>query len=93
MPAFPLEERYLADCEGQAFETYIDWLAIAYAITLTSCPAISIPCGFTGTGHLPIGLQIVGPPRGEASLLAGARLMEELLDLGPITPIAPNVTH
>ena len=93
VPAFPLELRYLADCEGQAFETYIDWLAIAYAITLTGCPAISIPCGFTENGHLPVGLQIVGPPRGEASLLGGALLMERLLDLGPITPIDPNVTH
>ncbi len=93
VPPFPVEQRYVADCEGQAFETYIDWLAIAYAITLTSCPAISIPCGITRDGHLPVGLQIVGPPRGEAPLLAGALLMEQLLDLGSITPIEPNVTH
>src|SRR5690606_4532743 len=45
--AFPIEERYLAECNGTRFETYIDWLAIAYAITLTCCPALSIPCGFT----------------------------------------------
>jgi amidase len=93
VPAFPLEHRYLAECEGQAFETYIDWLAIAYAITVTGCPAISIPCGFTAEGHLPVGLQIVGPPRGEGPLLAGALLMENLLDLGPITPIEPKVAH
>ena len=93
VPAFPLEHRYLAECEGQAFETYIDWLAIAYAITVTGCPAISIPCGFTAEGHLPVGLQIVGPPRGEGPLLAGALLMEDLLDLGPITPIEPKVAH
>jgi amidase len=93
VPPFPVEQRSVTDCEGQAFETYIDWLAIAYAITLTSCPAISIPCGFTQTGHLPVGLQLVGPPRGEATLLAGALLMEEVLGLGPITPIEPNVTH
>ena len=37
---------------------------------MTSCPAISIPCGFTADGRLPVGLQIVGPPRGEAQLLA-----------------------
>ena len=93
VPAFPLEQRYVAECEGEAFETYIDWLAIAYAITVTSCPAISLPCGFTADGRLPVGLQIVGPPRGEGPLLAGALLMEQLLDLGPITPIEPNVTH
>jgi aspartyl-tRNA(Asn)/glutamyl-tRNA(Gln) amidotransferase subunit A len=31
-------------------------------------PAISIPCGFDSNG-LPLGLQIVGKPRGEATLL------------------------
>lgn len=92
VPPFPVEERYVTACEGQAFETYIDWLAIAYAVTLTTCPAISIPCGFTREGHLPVGLQIVGPPRGEAAVLAGALRMEQVLGLGPITPIAPNVT-
>jgi amidase len=93
VPPFPVEQRTVADCEGQAFETYVDWLAIAYAITLTSCPAISIPCGFTRDGYLPVGLQLVGSPRGEAPLLAGALLMEQLLGLGPITPIEPNVAH
>ncbi len=90
---FPIEQRYVTACEGSEFETYVDWLAIAYAITLTTCPAISIPCGFTAGDHLPVGLQIVGPPRGEAALLAGALLMERLLDLGPVTPIDPKVTH
>ena len=93
VPPFPVEERYVTACDGHAFESYIDWLAIAYAVTLTSCPAISIPCGFTRESHLPVGLQIVGPPRGEAPLLAGALLMEQLLGLGPITPIEPKVTH
>ena len=46
-------------------------MTIAYAITLTACPALSLPCGFTA-GGLPVGLQIVGPPRGEAQLLAAA---------------------
>src|SRR5690606_367413 len=42
-------------------------------------PAISVPCGFTSTG-LPIGLQIVGPPRGEASVLALAHAFEQATD-------------
>jgi len=93
VPPFPVDQRYVTACDGQAFETYIDWLAIAYAITLTGCPAISIPCGFTREGRLPVGLQIVGPARGEAAVLAGARLVEQLLGLGPITPIEPRVAH
>jgi aspartyl-tRNA(Asn)/glutamyl-tRNA(Gln) amidotransferase subunit A len=39
-------------------------------------PAISLPCGFTDAG-LPIGLQIVGPPWGEATVLATAYAYEQ----------------
>ena len=89
VPAFPVEQRYLAECNGVMFDNYVQWLAIVYAITNVSCPAISIPAGFTGEG-LPVGLQIVAPPRGEARLLAGAKLMEDVLGLGAITPIDPR---
>jgi len=89
VPPFPVEQRYVTECEGVTFETYVDWLMIVHAVTLTCCPAISIPCGFT-SDHLPVGLQIVAPGRGEARLLAGARFMEQLLGLGAITPIDPR---
>ncbi|HEX6102781.1 MAG TPA: amidase family protein, partial [Alphaproteobacteria bacterium] len=59
------------------------------AITLTSCPALSLPCGFTQAG-LPVGLQIVGKPRGEAELLSAAAALEEVLGLARLTPIAPR---
>ncbi len=91
VPPYPVEQRYVAECEGVKFETYVEWLAIVSAITLCCCPAISIPCGFTKEG-LPVGLQIVAPPRAEARLLAGARLMEQILGLGAITPIDPRVS-
>ena len=89
VPPFPVEQRYVAECDGVKFESYVDWLMIVHAITLCCCPAISIPCGFTAD-HLPVGLQIVAPGRGEAKLLAGARFMEQVLGLGAITPIAPR---
>ncbi|MPZ48067.1 MAG: amidase [Dehalococcoidia bacterium] len=87
--AFPIEQRYLAECDGHKFETYIDWLAIAYAITLACCPALSLPCGFTSEG-LPAGLQIVAPPRADGRVLAGAKLLEDLLGLRGQTPILPR---
>jgi amidase len=89
VPPFPVEQRYVAECDGVKFESYVDWLMIVHAITLTCSPAISIPCGFTAD-HLPVGLQIVAPGRGEAKLLAGARFMEQVLGLGAITPIDPR---
>jgi amidase len=86
--AFPVEERFVAACDGTTFDTYVDWLAIAYAVTLCCCPALSLPCGFTSE-HLPVGLQVVAPPRGEARLLAGAKLIEDVLGRAT-TPIDPT---
>ncbi|ESR23835.1 amidase [Lutibaculum baratangense] len=89
VPPFPVEERYVAECAGKTFDTYIDWLAIAFSITLTTCPALSLPCGFTSKG-LPVGLQVVARPRGEARLLGGAAQLECLLGLRDETPIDPR---
>jgi amidase len=89
VPAFPVENRYLAECAGKKFDNYVEWLGIVYAITLTYCPTLSLPCGFTASG-LPVGLQIVAPPRGEAQLLAGAKMLEDVLGLRDSTPIDPR---
>src|SRR3569833_1110552 len=88
---FPVENRYVAECGGKTFGNYVEWLAIAYATTLTCTPALSLPCGFTASG-LPVGLQIVAPPHGEAKLLAGAKVLEDILGVptGPIDPRPPK---
>jgi amidase len=83
-----VEERYVTGCDGVVFETYIDWLAIVYAITLTAQPALSLPCGFTASG-LPVGLQMVGEPLGEGPLLGAAAALEAALGLDP-APIDPR---
>ena len=89
VPPFPIEDRYVAECAGKKFDNYVEWLGIVYAITLVCCPALSLPCGFTASG-LPVGLQMVAPPRGEAQLLAGARALEDILGLRGTTPIDPR---
>ena len=86
---FPVEQRYLAECAGTRFDNYVEWLAIAYAVTLTCCPALSLPCGFTEE-DLPVGLQIVAPPRAEAFLLGCARMLEDVLGLRDTIPIDPR---
>src|SRR6266581_2050662 len=86
---FPVENRYVAECAGKKFDNYVEWLGIVYAITLACCPALSLPCGFTASG-LPIGLQMVAPPRGEARLLAGAKVLEDILGMRGSTPIEPR---
>ena len=89
---FPVENRYVAECAGKKFDNYIEWLAIVYAITLVCCPALSLPCGFTASG-LPVGLQMVAAPRGEAQLLAGAKVLEDILGVRGTTPIDPRAAR
>ncbi len=86
---FDVNIRAVNSCGGYKFDNYFDWYTIAYAITATSLPALSLPCGFTD-GGLPVGMQIVGPPRGEARLLAAAKVMEDLFDLARMVPINPR---
>jgi len=86
---FPVEHRYVAECAGKKFDNYVEWLGIVYAITLVCCPALSLPCGFTASG-LPVGLQMVAAPRAEAQLLAGAKLLEDILGVRGTTPIDPR---
>lgn len=87
-PAYPVEQRYLAACNGVQFETYIDWLAIVYAITLASVPSVCVPAGFTKAG-LPVGLQVVANINLDGRALAGAKMIESVLglDAKPIDPI------
>jgi len=45
-------------------------------VNVWGLPAISVPCGFTSLG-LPVGLQIIGPPRGEQKVLRAAYAFEQ----------------
>ncbi len=78
VPPFPVEQRFPTEIAGETLTTYIDWMFLTFVITLTGCPAISLPCGLSGDG-LPIGLQLVGRPHGDAELLGYARLIEQAL--------------
>jgi amidase len=73
---FPVEQRFPTEIAGEKLTTYIDWMFLTFVITLTGCPAISLPCGLTRDG-LPVGLQLVGRPHGDAELLGYARLIEQ----------------
>ena len=76
VPPFALEQEYPTEINGQKLDTYIDWMGLCYAITVTDCPAISVPCGFTPDG-LPVGLQIVGPPHADVAVLQLAHAFEQ----------------
>jgi amidase len=89
VPAFDVMLRHPESVDGHKFETYIAASALTYAITLTACPALSIPCGFTSDGRA-VGLQMVARPRNEAGLLQAAALFEQMTGLDKLLPIDPR---
>ena len=60
VPPFAVEQLYCDEINGKKLASYIQWVDITAAITLTGHPVVQLPCGrdYTGT---PFGLQIVGP--------------------------------
>jgi len=55
------------------------------AFSAVGLPALSVPCGKTDRG-LPVGLQVVGPYRGERIVLAVAQALEAELLVNPRPP-------
>jgi len=71
------------EIDGEPLATYISWIAITYAITLTGHPVLVIPCGLDPSG-LPFGLQLVGHRWREAELLAAGLALEAALADDPV---------
>ena len=87
----PVEREFPSLVDGQDIGTYENWLRFSFLATTTLLPALAMPAGFTADG-LPVGLQLIGPPRGEAVLLQTALFIEQALGL-PATPIDPILRH
>lgn len=74
---FPIETDWVREINGIEMQSYVDWMMSCSCITLTEHPAMSMPCGFTPEG-LPVGVQIVGPWRGERELLRLGHAFEQV---------------
>lgn len=76
VPPFPVEQNYPDTIAGQPMQTYVDWLAPTFVLSMTGLPVACVPAGLDANG-LPVGLQIVGPPRSEEKVLAVAAAIQE----------------
>ncbi|HSE07520.1 MAG TPA: amidase [Nocardioidaceae bacterium] len=85
VPPFPAQQEFPTDINGKEQSTYLDWMRSAYFITVTGCPAISVPAGFTDDG-LPVGIQIVAPHSAERRLLEIAYAFEQVTRVGDRRP-------
>lgn len=86
---FPVEWTYPHRIDGVESATYIDWISITFMVTLTGCPVVALPCGLSPEG-LPVGVQLIGPPRSEARLLALAAAFEQRVGIAEQLPITPR---
>jgi amidase len=86
-PPFDVKTRWLKECAGWEFETYIDWLIPTSLLSLTNCPSICIPCGFTAKSNLPVGLQLMAAPHREAELLCIAHAFERAHSYAQLVPV------
>ena len=70
-PAFKLGEK-----ASDPLQMYLEDI-FTLSCNLAGLCGISLPCGFTRQPRLPIGLQLLGPPLGEATLLRIAHAYEQ----------------
>lgn len=85
VPPFAIDQPYITEIDGVQMENYIDWMRSCFSITVTSHPAMSLPCGFTDEG-LPVGLQVVGRHHDDFGLLQLGYAFEQVNGAGRRRP-------
>jgi len=64
-----------AEVGGVSMDTYHRWMQVMIPISMSGCPALSAPAGFSQHG-LPMGIQIAGPNHGELACIQLAHAYE-----------------
>ena len=59
--------------------SYHRWMEVCALGTLIGAPTLALPAGFSADG-LPMGLQVIGRPRGDDEVLDLAAAWEEVTD-------------
>lgn len=72
---FPAGQRWPDRIGERAMDSYHRWMEIVAGPTLAGLPVLAMPAGFCN--GLPLGIQLIGRPDGEALLLSLARSLED----------------
>jgi amidase len=73
---FDAAQRWPTHIAGREMDTYHRWMEVVIYATLAGLPCISVPVGFGPTG-LPMGMQLMGRPRGDVAVLQLAHAYEQ----------------
>jgi len=87
---FAAETHWPAEVAGRAMDTYHRWMEVVIGPTLAGLPAISVPVGFNDRG-LPMGMQIIGKPQADLSVLQLAYAYEQAT--GWVQKRKPDLLH
>jgi len=68
--------RWPTHIAGREMDTYHRWMEVVIYATFAGLPCLNVPVGFGPTG-LPMGMQLIGRPRGDLALLQLARAYEQ----------------
>ena len=83
---FDVSERWPAEINGRTMDSYHRWMEVVIYATFAGLPCISVPTGFNEQG-LPMGLQLIGRPQADLSVLQLAKAYESVAqDILQITP-------
>ena len=75
---FPAEQRWPPRIGDRDMDTYHRWMEVSIYATFAGLPAISVPVGFDARG-LPMGMQLIGPPRSDIDVLRAAHAYERTI--------------
>ena len=81
---FDIDTDWVREVDGQRMATYIEWMESCSWITVTCCPALSLPAGFRN--GLPVGAQLIAPQRGDGFLLSAAKAIEQVTGFAAQAP-------
>lgn len=73
---FDASVHWPSEIAGKTMDTYHRWMEVVIPVTMSGCPALNVPVGFSAQG-LPMGIQIVGPIHGEQACLQLAYAYEQ----------------
>ncbi|MFM7569811.1 MAG: amidase [Betaproteobacteria bacterium] len=77
---FDLSSNWPSEIAGRAMDTYHRWMEVVIPATMAGLPAASVPAGFGGARGLPMGLQLIGKPRGDLQVLQLAHAYDRASD-------------
>ncbi len=75
---FDVGSHWPREVAGRPMDSYHRWMEVSAPATLGACPAVNVPAGFDATGR-PMGMQLIGRPRGDMDVLRAAAAYEATL--------------